>query len=91
MKYIAIKEVRIIFFSEYHTKQHPGCPIFAPTTSPFGSKFSLKLEFVSSKVGILDERFTCCGIFLGIILFPLGLICCFLMRRRQCTNCGASF
>ncbi|DAZ97709.1 TPA: hypothetical protein N0F65_009608 [Lagenidium giganteum] len=31
--------------------------------------------------------FTCCGICCGVCLFPIGLICCFLMREKRCANC----
>ncbi|MPC08159.1 brain protein I3-like isoform X1 [Portunus trituberculatus] len=41
--------------------------------------------------GILQNEFTCCGICLGICFFPLGLLCCLLMRERKCSNCRASF
>ncbi|KAK3857634.1 hypothetical protein Pcinc_036125 [Petrolisthes cinctipes] len=41
--------------------------------------------------GILTSEFTCCGICLGIWLFPLGLICCFLMRKTRCSNCRANY
>lgn len=41
-------------------------------------------------VGVLEERFTCCGIFWAIVLFPIGLICLFLLRERSCNACGYS-
>ncbi|KAF2349585.1 Brain protein I3 [Trinorchestia longiramus] len=43
------------------------------------------------RVGILTSEFTCCGIFLGICLFPIGMICCFMMMERRCSNCRMSF
>ncbi|XP_045134630.1 brain protein I3-like isoform X2 [Portunus trituberculatus] len=43
------------------------------------------------KVGIVQEEFTACGICLGICFFPLGLVCCLLMRERRCNHCGVSF
>merc|ERR1739842_266945 len=45
----------------------------------------------SCKAGVLQEDFTCCGICLGICFFPIGLLCCFLMKEKKCTNCGAKF
>lgn len=39
------------------------------------------------QVGSLSKRFTCCGVFLGIALFPLGLVPCFLMRELRCNHC----
>eukprot|EP01122_Echinamoeba_exundans_P003949 TRINITY_DN13994_c0_g1_i1.p1 TRINITY_DN13994_c0_g1~~TRINITY_DN13994_c0_g1_i1.p1 ORF type:complete len:114 (+),score=19.74 TRINITY_DN13994_c0_g1_i1:105-446(+) len=38
--------------------------------------------------GVMQENFTCPGICLGILCFPIGLVCCFLMRERRCTACG---
>ncbi|XP_045140409.1 brain protein I3 [Echinops telfairi] len=43
------------------------------------------------RVGVLEDSFTFLGIFLAIILFPFGFICCFALRKRRCPNCGASF
>lgn len=37
------------------------------------------------------EDFTPCGICLGIVFFPIGLLCCMVMRERRCTKCGANF
>merc|ERR1712080_72760 len=36
---------------------------------------------------IVDE-FTCCGKCLGICFFPIGLVCCFMMREKVCVDCG---
>jgi hypothetical protein len=41
------------------------------------------------RVGFMTDDFTCCGICLAIFFFPLGLICCLLMRERRCTSCNA--
>ncbi|VFV43806.1 brain protein i3-partial [Lynx pardinus] len=43
------------------------------------------------RVGVLEDSFTFLGIFLAIILFPFGFICCFALRKRRCPNCGANF
>ncbi|EGW00434.1 Brain protein I3 [Cricetulus griseus] len=43
------------------------------------------------RVGVLEYCFTCLGIFLAIVLFPFGFICCFALRKRRCPNCGAVF
>ncbi|XP_023374390.1 brain protein I3 isoform X1 [Otolemur garnettii] len=43
------------------------------------------------RVGVLEDVFTFLGIFLAIILFPFGFICCFALRKRRCPNCGATF
>nr|XP_002127524.1 brain protein I3-like [Ciona intestinalis] len=39
-------------------------------------------------VGV-TTTFTCCGVCLGIFLFPIGLVCCFLMQEKVCVGCGA--
>nr|XP_044999694.1 brain protein I3 isoform X2 [Jaculus jaculus] len=43
------------------------------------------------RVGVLEYCFTFLGIFLAIVLFPFGFICCFALRKRRCPNCGATF
>lgn len=45
----------------------------------------------SCKIGILEDDFTCLGICCAIVFFPLGILCCLLMRQRRCANCGAVF
>lgn len=32
-----------------------------------------------------------CGVLLGLVLFPVGIICCLLMRDKRCTKCGIQF
>jgi len=39
----------------------------------------------------IHEEFTCCGLCLGIVFFPLGLICCLTMKDKQCARCGVKF
>ncbi|KAK3854698.1 hypothetical protein Pcinc_038840 [Petrolisthes cinctipes] len=41
------------------------------------------------KNGHIKKDFTCCGILLGICCFPIGLVCCWLMREPKCDVCGA--
>ncbi|XP_074657044.1 uncharacterized protein LOC141910218 [Tubulanus polymorphus] len=38
--------------------------------------------------GSYVSNFTCCGICCAIIFFPIGIICCCLMKERHCTGCG---
>jgi hypothetical protein len=42
------------------------------------------------RTGNLIEEYSCCGICCAIFFFPLGLICCLLMKNRRCSHCGAS-
>ncbi|XP_045134699.1 MAGE-like protein 2 [Portunus trituberculatus] len=71
----------------------PPAPVILPAvpsvTSPprqMGEK-----DCPGCRVGIVQEEFTACGICLGICFFPLGLVCCLLMRERRCNHCGAKF
>ncbi|CAG5124921.1 unnamed protein product [Candidula unifasciata] len=43
------------------------------------------------RVGVLEEDFTCLGVFCAIFFFPIGILCCLAMRQRRCANCGAVF
>ncbi|KAI8847389.1 hypothetical protein BC829DRAFT_396477 [Chytridium lagenaria] len=35
-----------------------------------------------------EDEFTCCGIFLAICFFPIGVLCCWMMRTSTCAKCG---
>lgn len=39
--------------------------------------------------GNLVYEYTCCGIFLAIFFFPIGIICCLLMKQGRCSSCGS--
>ncbi|XP_033630464.1 brain protein I3-like [Asterias rubens] len=41
--------------------------------------------------GVITDSYTACGIILAICLFPIGIICCLMMKERRCTNCNATF
>ncbi|XP_069501754.1 membrane protein BRI3 [Ambystoma mexicanum] len=43
------------------------------------------------RVGVLEDAFTCCGIFCAIFFFPIGILFCLALRQRRCPNCGATF
>ncbi|XP_033117632.1 brain protein I3-like [Anneissia japonica] len=43
------------------------------------------------QIGILQESFTPLGICCAIFFFPLGLLCCLMMRNRHCPSCGAIY
>ena len=38
---------------------------------------------------VQTNEFTCLGIFLAIILFPIGILCCLVITKRRCIHCGA--
>ncbi|XP_033213458.1 brain protein I3 [Belonocnema kinseyi] len=43
------------------------------------------------RVGVLEDDYTCLGIFCAIFFFPIGVICCLLLKNRRCSHCGAYF
>ncbi|KAG8558066.1 hypothetical protein GDO81_016844 [Engystomops pustulosus] len=43
------------------------------------------------RVGVLEDSFTCLGIFCAIFFFPIGILFCLALRQRRCPNCGATF
>ncbi|XP_035777753.1 brain protein I3-like [Anopheles albimanus] len=43
------------------------------------------------RIGMLEDDFSCLGIFCAIFFFPLGILVCLALRNRRCTNCGAQF
>lgn len=43
------------------------------------------------RIGVLEDDYTCGGILMAIIFFPVGFLCCIAMKQRKCPNCGASF
>jgi hypothetical protein len=40
------------------------------------------------RAGVVKRKITRCGLLFGIFLFPIGLICCFLLSAKQCDKCG---
>lgn len=45
----------------------------------------------AKQVGVMEDDYTCLGLLCAILFFPLGLICCLLLKTRRCSNCGAYF
>ncbi|XP_035727086.1 brain protein I3-like [Vespa mandarinia] len=43
------------------------------------------------RVGIMEDDYTCLGLLCAILFFPIGIICCLLLKTRRCSNCGAYF
>ncbi|XP_071650094.1 membrane protein BRI3 [Temnothorax longispinosus] len=43
------------------------------------------------RVGVMEDDFTCLGLLCAIFFFPVGLLCCLLLRTKRCSNCGAYF
>lgn len=67
-----------------------------PTAEPSTHRIIIK-EMIAvnacpvCRIGMLNEEFTCCGIFCAIFFFPLGVLCCLCMKDKVCTNCNARF
>ncbi|XP_044750483.1 brain protein I3-like [Coccinella septempunctata] len=45
----------------------------------------------SCRIGLLEDEYGCCAICLAICCFPIGIVCCLLMKERKCSNCGAVY
>ncbi|KAG7208278.1 hypothetical protein KM043_014521 [Ampulex compressa] len=43
------------------------------------------------RVGIIEDDYSCLGLLCAVFCFPLGLICCMLLKTKRCSNCGAYF
>uniref|UniRef100_A0A182R0T9 Membrane protein BRI3 n=1 Tax=Anopheles farauti TaxID=69004 RepID=A0A182R0T9_9DIPT len=43
------------------------------------------------RIGMLEDDYSCLGIFCAIFFFPLGILACLALRTRRCTNCGVQF
>lgn len=72
----------------------PGMGVISPTTvvavQPAES-IILVGGCPACRVGVLEDDFTCAGICMAIVFFPLGVLCCLAMKQRRCPNCGATF
>jgi len=40
-------------------------------------------------VGAIEKEYSCCGIILAIVFFPVGILCCLAMQERRCHACKA--
>ncbi|XP_020280706.1 brain protein I3 [Pseudomyrmex gracilis] len=43
------------------------------------------------RVGVMEDDYSCLGLLCAILFFPVGILCCLLMKTRRCSNCGAYF
>lgn len=43
------------------------------------------------RVGIMEDDYSCLGVMCAILLFPIGILCCLMLKTRRCSNCGAYF
>ncbi|CAG0914601.1 unnamed protein product [Notodromas monacha] len=74
----------------YH-HQTPGVSYMMNPSQPQHTTVIINGGCPRCQSGSLSDSFTCCGILLAIIFFPVGLVCCYVMREKKCVNCGATF
>ncbi|XP_053982904.1 brain protein I3 [Hylaeus anthracinus] len=43
------------------------------------------------RVGVMEDDYTCLGLLCAILFFPIGILCCLVLKTRRCSNCGAYF
>ncbi|XP_076180885.1 membrane protein BRI3 isoform X1 [Ptiloglossa arizonensis] len=43
------------------------------------------------KVGVMEDDYSCLGLLCAILFFPIGILCCLMLKTRRCSNCGAYF
>lgn len=41
------------------------------------------------RIGLLEDDYSCLGICLAIVCFPIGILCCLACKNKRCTNCQA--
>ncbi|XP_053327462.1 brain protein I3 [Spea bombifrons] len=91
----------------YHPPPLPyatGTGFVAPSQSTYPSTYTIIQQPAATttsvvvvggcpacRVGVLEDSFTCLGLFCAIFFFPLGILFCFMLRQRRCPNCGATF
>ncbi|XP_011875166.1 PREDICTED: brain protein I3 [Vollenhovia emeryi] len=82
----------------YPNNVNPGCQgNYAPSYGSTHSTAIIVPEIIivggcpACRVGVMEDDYTCLGLLCAILFFPLGLICCLILRTRRCSNCGAYF
>ncbi|CAM9919706.1 membrane protein BRI3 [Lampetra fluviatilis] len=63
-------------------------PAYAPGPQPTPAVVIMAGGCPSCRMGVMQDDFTCCGIFLAICFFPLGILCCYALRQKRCASCG---
>lgn len=65
--------------------------VIPPPTKQVPSSSSSSQPICATKGHDLTTEFTLGGVLCGVLLFPIGLICCCVMRQHRCKRCGTSF
>ncbi|XP_043280794.1 brain protein I3 isoform X2 [Venturia canescens] len=73
------------------SQQIPSYGSTAPLTTVIVPEIILVGACPACRVGVLEDDYTCLGLFCAIFFFPLGILCCLLLKNRRCSNCGAYF
>ncbi|XP_057323299.1 brain protein I3 isoform X1 [Microplitis mediator] len=71
--------------------QNSSIPSYGATTTVIVPEIILVGACPACRVGILEDDYTCLGLFCAIFFFPLGILCCLLLKNKKCSNCGAYF
>uniref|UniRef100_A0A9L0RSY0 Membrane protein BRI3 n=1 Tax=Equus caballus TaxID=9796 RepID=A0A9L0RSY0_HORSE len=87
----SFRQCRPALGSSWRIREEAGGDCRPLTLDPRGQQQPTAGTVHVDRVGVLEDSFTFLGIFLAIVLFPFGFICCFALRKRRCPNCGANF
>ncbi|CAD6222973.1 GSCOCG00005330001-RA-CDS [Cotesia congregata] len=77
--------------SDGTTYQNSSIPSYGATTTVIVPEIILVGACPACRVGILEDDYTCLGLFCAIFFFPIGILCCLLLKNKKCSNCGAYF
>ncbi|KAF9568275.1 hypothetical protein CPC08DRAFT_453940 [Agrocybe pediades] len=71
-------------------KHHTQCPLQHHRIPPLAIIMDGANAYAECAKGNHDAKrsFGTCGVVAAILLFPFGLICCFMDSEKKCTRCG---
>ncbi|XP_018330159.1 brain protein I3 [Agrilus planipennis] len=90
-------------FSYLPPPYQPTAPLYHPSVPNYGTNATSTIVTVvpsevvviggcpACRIGRLEDDYTCLGICCAIFFFPLGILCCLLLKSKRCSNCGACF
>ncbi|KAH3866499.1 hypothetical protein DPMN_029623 [Dreissena polymorpha] len=72
----------------------PGAPgPHQPSPGPYppiGQYMPVTPNCMACRVGFMQEGYSIVGIILAIVFFPIGILCCLMMKEKKCSNCGST-